>query len=238
MQPWRYLDCGPASGADNMARDERLLHDAARGGTSPVLRVYAWDPPAVSLGRFQDGATAVNREACRRRGIEIVRRITGGRAVLHHRELTYCIVSPSGTALFPDEVIGAYKVIAKGLVTGLRRLGVPAEMVARSGLHAGLVRKNDRDPSCFSSPSWYELVVHGKKIVGSAQRREPGAFLQHGSILIGHDADLEADVFPGGGRGGTATFLERELGRQVSPDEVKEALRRGFMEALGIRFVD
>jgi len=235
---WRYVDSGPAPGEVNMAADERLLGDAASRGGMPVLRLYAWEPPAVSLGRFQDEGTSVDREACRRHGIDIVRRITGGRAVLHRHELTYAIVAPDSNSLFPDDVIGTYKVIAAGLLGALRSIGVPAEMVSHASRHAVLVRRSAKDPSCFASPSWYELVVHGRKIIGSAQRRVPGAFLQHGSILLDHDPALEAAVIPGGGKPGAATSLRSELGREVPLAEVKQAVRNGFTAALGIRFVE
>lgn len=234
--PWRYVDSGPATGAANMAADERLL-DEAKQGSLPVLRLYTWDPPAVSLGRFQDEASSVDHEACRRHGIDIVRRITGGRAVLHDRELTYCIVAPSDSGLFPEDVIGTYKVIAAGLLAALHGLGVQAEMVSHASRHAGLVKPQTKDPSCFSSPSWYELVVQGRKIIGSAQRRMTGAFLQHGSILLDHDPVLEAAVIPGGGRPGAAASLRSELGRDVPLAEVKQAVLNGLSRALGIRFL-
>jgi len=101
-----------------------------------------------------------------------------------------------------------------------------------------LVKKEMKDPSCFSSPSWYEIVVHGKKIVGSAQRRVTGAFLQHGSVLIGHDPLLEAEIIPGSATIEAATCIERELGRAVNLEEVKHAFKEGFAEALGIVLVE
>jgi lipoate-protein ligase A len=231
---WKLLDSGPNIGAYNMAVDEELLTRAQAGKAVPVLRFYTWDPPAVSLGRFQDMKAAVNAEACKFHGFDIVRRITGGRAVLHHRELTYSIVSRADNPLFPSTVLGTYKVIATGLLAGLRDLGIPAEMVSRGGRHAALVEKKAKDPACFSSPSWYEIVVNGKKIIGSAQRRLKGAFLQHGSILIDYDPALEAEVIPGGCGGDAVTCISRELGREVPVDEVKRALTAGFSEALGI----
>jgi lipoate-protein ligase A len=234
MNTWRFLDNGPATAAENMAKDEELLRAAGKAGTLPVLRFYTWSPPAVSLGRFQESEQAVNAEACRRRGFDIVRRITGGRAVLHHNELTYSVVSRSDNPLFPSNVLGTYKVIAAGLLAGLRNLGIDAEMVSRSNRHAHLVKKGSKDPACFSSPSWYEIVVNNKKIIGSAQRRLSGAFLQHGSILIGFDPVLEAEVIPGSGAGGCVTCIEQELRRTVSFDEVKQAFLDGFSHALGI----
>lgn len=235
---WRFIDSGPATAAENMRIDEELLEQARKPGALPVLRLYTWDPPAVSLGRFQRSGTAVNAEACADRGIDIVRRITGGRAVLHNRELTYSIAAPDGDPLFPPDVLGTYRVIARGLLAGLQNLGIPAELVTRTSGHAGLVKKTDRDPSCFSSPSWYEIVARGRKIAGSAQRRVPGAFLQHGSVLIRRDGALEAEVIPGGTADTGVTTIEQELGRPVAPGEVKQAMRDGFGSALGIRFQD
>lgn len=234
MTDWRYLDTGPASGADNMAMDEKLLAEAVKGSTVPVLRFYTWAPPAVSLGRFQEAASSVDRAACRKHGIDIVRRITGGRAVLHRHELTYSIISPIDNALFPNDVLGTYKAIASGLLAGLARLGVPAEMVSRSGKFEGMVKRDTKEPACFSSPSWYEILVRGRKIVGSAQRRLAGAFLQHGSILIDYDPGLEAEVIPGGGLQAAVTCIRHELGREAGIDEVKRAFLSGFSEALGV----
>ncbi len=236
MNTWRYIDSGPNTGAVNMAVDEDLLKKAAAGDAVPTLRFYTWDPPAVSTGRFQDPGTAVNAEACSRRSIDIVRRITGGRAVLHKHELTYSVVSRTDNPLFPKGVLGTYKVIAAGLLAGLTNLGIPAEMVSRSGRHAALVKKASRDPSCFSSPSWYEILVKGRKIIGSAQRRIPGAFLQHGSILIDHDPEGEADVISGGGSRDSITTIQEELGRAIPQEAVKQAFLRGFSDALALSF--
>ncbi len=219
-----------------MAMDEELLARAQAGEPMPVLRFYGWAPPAVSLGRFQDREIAVNADACKRLGFDIVRRTTGGRAVLHHNELTYSVIARADNRLFPLNVLGTYKVITKGLLAGLGNLGLASEMVSRGGRHALLVRKGAKDPACFSSPSWYEIVVNGRKIIGSAQRRMRGAFLQHGSILIDYDPGLEAKVIPGGCGGDVVTSISRELGRDVPVDEVKEAFVKGFSEALDLEF--
>jgi len=233
---WRLLDSEPNIGAYNMAVDEELLARAQAGETTPVLRFYTWHPPALSIGRFQKIGTAVDAEACRQRGIDIVRRITGGRAVLHNKELTYSVIARTDDTLFPMNVHGTYKIIAAGLLQGLRNLGIPAEMVSRSSRHAGLVKKDTKDAACFSSPSWYEILVHGRKIIGSAQRRLSGAFLQHGSILMDYDPALEAEVIPGGCANDVVTSITRELGRAVPLEEVKQAFIKGFSEALGIVF--
>lgn len=236
MPVWRFIDSGPNIGACNMAVDEELLALAQAGETTPVLRFYGWDPPAVSLGRFQHIESAVNADACRRHGFDIVRRITGGRAVLHHHELTYSITARVDNPLFPSTVLGTYKVIATGLLAGLKNLGIAAEMVSRGGRHTPLVEKKPKDPACFSSPSWYEILVNGKKIIGSAQRRMRGTFLQHGSILIDYDPRLEAEVIPGGCGIDMVTCINRELGRDVPLDQIKQAFRQGFQSALGVEF--
>jgi lipoyl(octanoyl) transferase len=238
MTRWSYINSGPNLGAYNMALDEELLARAQAGEDRPVLRLYAWQPPAVSLGRFQKSGTAVNAEACKRHGFDIVRRITGGRAVLHDKELTYSIIARTSNPLFPGNVHGTYKVIAAGLLAGLNNLGIAAEIVSRGGRHADRVDKNAKEAACFSSPSWYEILVRGRKIVGSAQRRVSGAFLQHGSILIDYDPQLEAEVIPGGCAGDVVTCIKRELGRDIPLDEVKKAFVQGFGEALGIEFMN
>jgi len=237
MNAWRFLDSGPASAAENMAIDEELLMRAGKADALPVLRFYSWSPSAVSLGRFQDAERSVNAEACRCQGIDIVRRITGGRAVLHRDELTYSIIARSDSDLFPNDVLGTYKVIAAGLLAGLRGLGIDAEMVSRSGRHAGMVKSGTQEPACFSSPSWYEILVRGRKIIGSAQRRVGGAFLQHGSILIGYDPSLEAEVIPGGGVQDAVTCIKAELGKDVGIAEVGRSFREGFSRELGITFL-
>jgi lipoate-protein ligase A len=107
-------------------------------------------------------------------------------------------------------------------------------MVSPSGYSAHLVKCDRSEPACFSSPSWYEILVHGRKIVGSAQRRLAGAFLQHGSILIDYDPLLEAEVIPGAGLPEAVTCIRRELGRDTGLDVVKAAFRTGFSEALGV----
>lgn len=234
MNKWKFLDTGCNIGIYNMSIDEELLARAQAGDKVPVLRFYGWDPPAISLGRFQKIEEAVDSAACKRHGFDIVRRITGGRAVLHHNELTYSIIARSDNPLFPSNVLGTYKIIASGLLAGLKNLGIDAEVVSRSNRHAHLVKKGSKDPACFSSPSWYEILVHGRKIIGSAQRRLSGAFLQHGSILLDYDPSLEAEVIPGGCPADVVTSVNRELGRSVPLEEVKQAFIKGFSHALGI----
>ncbi len=236
MPTWRLLDTGSNTGAHNMALDEELLARAQAGEPMPVLRFYTWEPSAVSVGRFQNMKQAVNRDACRTHGFDVVRRVTGGRAVLHRKELTYSIVARTDNPLFPPGILGTYHCIAAGLVAGLRNLGLPAEVVTRASRHAGLVRKKPNEAACFSSPSWYEIVVGGRKIIGSAQRRDSHAFLQHGSILLDYDPVLEAEVIAGGCCGDRVTSICRELKNVPDLEEIRKALERGFSEALNVSF--
>lgn len=237
MTTWNYIDSGPNIGAYNMALDEELLARAQAGDSLPVFRLYTWSPPAVSIGRFQNKALSVNEDACRKYGFDIVRRITGGRAVLHRNELTYSVVARTDDPFFPPTVLGTYKVIAAGLVAGLRSLGLDATMVTRTGRQAALVRKKAKEAACFSSPSWYEIVVNDRKIVGSAQRRAGKALLQHGSILIDYDPVLESEVIPGGCPGDVVTSLAREFAGKLPPlKELQSAILGGFAEALRISF--
>lgn len=174
--PWRLLDTPPAPGAWNMAVDAALM-ESVRAGAPPVLRFYRWDPPCLSLGRNQPAAGRYDLDALRARGVDVVRRPTGGRAVLHDRELTYSVVVTEGGLGSPRE---CYTAINRALVAGLRRLGVEAALQPRTGARAPV-------PSlapCFKEPAEGEVVAGGRKLVGSAQWREGGVVLQHGSLLL------------------------------------------------------
>jgi lipoate-protein ligase A len=182
MQSWRLLNTGVATGAGNMAVDEAILIAHSRGEVPPTLRFYGWNPPTLSLGYFQEADKEVDFAACRARGIDVVRRLTGGRAVLHDQEVTYSLVAAENNPVVPGGVLESYLQISRGLVAGLENLGVGAEIVSHS-------RKSLGTAACFDSPSWYELVVGGRKLIGSAQTRKSGCLLQHGSILLDLDAD-------------------------------------------------
>jgi lipoate-protein ligase A len=179
---WRLIIDGPLAGANNMAIDARFL-DEVDAAESPrtVIRFYSWSTPTISLGRNQHVERAVDVDYCRSTGIDIVHRPTGGRAVLHDDELTYAVIS-NDTASFGDTIYGNYKRVSEALCLGYNRLGVPA-ILAPDTRKPSLVDK-DADPPCFLSTSRYELMVEGRKIVGSAQRRVRRSFLQHGSMPI------------------------------------------------------
>jgi lipoyl(octanoyl) transferase len=177
--PWRLVVDGAAPGAWNMAVDEVLLDGVVAGATAPTLRFYQWKPPCVSLGYFQSFG-AVNRDGCRSLGIDIVRRPTGGRAILHDRELTYSLVLPASVLGHDHGVLPSYYRISLALQEGLRRLGVATTLAPPSGAPSTALQ----GPVCFDRPSAHEILLDGRKLVGSAQVRRGTALLQHGSILI------------------------------------------------------
>lgn len=200
MTPWRLLDTPPARGAWNMAVDAALTA-SVREGAAPSLRFYRWDPACLSLGRNQPARGRYDLDALNARGWDVVRRPTGGRAVLHHRELTYSVAVREGVLGSPRE---SYAAINRALVAGLRRLGVPAQLQPRTGERAPV-------PSlapCFKEPTEGEVVVGTRKLVGSAQVREGGVILQHGSLLLADDQGevrgLALDPLPGDGEAPTS----------------------------------
>ena len=233
MTGWRLLVTEPLDGAGNMALDEAMLRARIQGFAPPTLRFFSWDPPTVSLGYGQKLDARINVDACRRLGVGLVRRPTGGSAIYHdtlEREVTYSVVARAGDFDGSGDLLETYRWIGAGLTAGLRRLGVPAEMVA--------VRASEALASpafCFSRTGSYEIEVGGKKLVGSAQRRQGGAFLQHGSILLGADAQRLRLLF---GREGDPlegmTTLEEALGRRPAFDEVAAALAQGLRETHGL----
>ncbi|TMV47847.1 lipoate--protein ligase family protein [Paenibacillus mesophilus] len=187
---WRFIKSGNGTPADNMAIDEAMLIAHSEGKTPPTVRFYGWEPATLSIGYFQRAEDEVDFEELRKQGIGFVRRPTGGRAVLHDRELTYSMIVSEDYPDMPTTVNEAYRVLSEGLLCGFRNLGLRAEMVnlgaeeekAKYASTAG-------SAACFDSPSWYELVVEGRKIAGSAQTRSRGVILQHGSILLEMDVD-------------------------------------------------
>ena len=176
---WRLLVDSAAGGAWNMAVDEVLLDGVAAGATPPTLRFYQWRPACLSLGYFQP-FDVVDLEGCRALGVEVVRRPTGGRAILHDRELTYSVALPAALLGHDGGVLASYYRLSLALHDGLRQLGVPATLAPASGPPSTATD----GPVCFDRPSAHEILLHGRKLVGSAQVRRGGALLQHGSILI------------------------------------------------------
>jgi lipoate-protein ligase A len=250
---WRVVEQYGLGGAYNMAIDEALLESVIRGG-QPAVRFYTWSPPTLSLGVNQS-AGEIDAVACEETGFGLVRRITGGRAVLHQHELTYSVVAPENDTRVSGGVLESYRKISVALVEGLRSLGVDVELSPYNReLMASLRRRttddglqdmeNSHGAVCFDAASAYELTVHSKKLVGSAQARRGGAILQHGSILLDVDWEAWASVFSYASEVGREralrklptkmTSLKQELGRDISPLEVEDALKVAFERTLQV----
>jgi lipoyl(octanoyl) transferase len=219
---WTLLYTPPMPGAENMALDEALLERARTSGAA-TFRVYTWSEPTLSFGRNQTALGAYDARRAEARGVAVVRRLTGGRALLHHREVTYSVTAPSAIGASLRE---SYGRINRLLVAGLRRLGVAVEIA--------VPRERSVAPSaapCFERPAAGELVVGDRKLVGSAQWRDEGAMLQHGSILVEDDQPMVSEL------SGTAVSpappaatLTSALTRTPTTDEVADVLFEAVRE--------
>jgi lipoate-protein ligase A len=237
QREWRFVDSGTSDGFTNMALDEAMLHAHEKGMAPPTLRVYEWAPPALSVGYFQSITKDVDEQRCLENGIDVVRRKTGGRSVLHKDELTYSVVA-SGGCSFPRDLAGSYRAISQGLIAAYRILGLTVNLAPHRGNHSAA--------ACFNASSFGDLTCQGRKIAGSAQFRRGDVLLQHGSLPISLDARLLFSVlkFPSisSREKAMSVYIQRAtcitemLGRNVSLLELKEALFQGFQEAFGIRF--
>jgi lipoate-protein ligase A len=237
---WRLIVDGEADGATNMAADEAILSAVIDGASPPTLRFFAWSPPCLSLGRNQPLAD-VDGQACRAAGVDLVRRPTGGRAILHTDELTYSVALLQTDPRAAGDILTSYCCLSEGLLAGLRRLGLEVAQTAGK-------RKAPVDPSavCFEVPSNYEITVGGRKLVGSAQWRVRGGLLQHGTLPLRGDitrivtyltfseAERQAQQRALRAR---ATTLENALARQIPFAEAAQAMAEGFAQALNVTLV-
>jgi lipoate-protein ligase A len=221
---WHLLHDSPADGATNMARDSALL-DLAVERAVAFVRTYTWDPHTLSFGANEPAEKRYDRAEIESRGLAVVRRPTGGRAVWHAEELTYSVATPDGTFGTLQE---SYHAIHSLLLASLQSLGgdfalADAE-IGPSGLDAG---------ACFAAPVGGEVVSALGKVVGSAQLRERGALLQHGSILLGNQQELVEVVTRGDPPKSNAAALSRVLGRPIRPGQVATAITNTFQTKLG-----
>jgi len=221
-----------------MAVDEAILRAVAAGLVPPTLRLYAWEPPCLSLGRGQPLAD-VDLKAVQATGFDLVRRPTGGKAILHVDELTYSVVAPQAEPRVAGGVVESYRRLSAGLVRGLERLGI-AGIAAdrRTALPRFEGGEGDESPVCFEVPSDYEITAGGRKLVGSAQMRAQSVVLQHGALPLYGDITricplLTACPDPAQVCA-RATTVEEALGRPVTWDEAADALAAGFAEALNL----
>jgi lipoate-protein ligase A len=241
---WIFEDSGPRAGVFNMERDEALARclQGGAGDGAQVLRLYGWAPPAISLGHHQDAGT-IDQERLTRDGFALVRRPTGGRAILHQDELTYCVVMLSGRR----SILQVYNAISEALVKGLALYGVDVSL-QRSQPDLAAVYRDQSSIPCFTSSARNEIEWGGRKLVGSAQRRyaegERDVVLQHGSILCGASHRRLTEYLKIDSEA-VRERIEREMrektvdlaeitGRAVDLERLKSCIVEGFEAAWGI----
>ncbi len=233
MKTWHLIvDREPLPGPWNMALDEHLFHRAERAPVT-FVRFYRWDRPTASLGYSQDVSRVIDLDFCRAHGVGVVRRITGGKLVLHDREVTYSVAS-SEADIFTETLRESYRLISRALMRGLELMGLAPALAEEAP--AAYIRGT---MPCFAYPARDEIEIAGRKIIGSAQKRTGAVFVQHGSIPLEKDEGLLAAVAgPKASRRGEdrMTSLSEALGRTVSFDEAVDHLRRGVADFFGVTF--
>src|SRR3989338_5895665 len=232
----RFIDTGFRNAFENMAIDEAILHYCK----IPTLRIYGWKPAAISIGYNQGIEKEINLDYCEKNDISIVRRLSGGKAVFHDNEITYSFIMPENSNLIPLEINESYKVIANALIIALKKIGINAEMKKTPEKIA--------TPICFNSSNWYEILVNGRKISGSAQKRFNGRVLQHGPILIDFDYNKNNSIFNSNNELDYAFNLKSRVtsgknelkdgNNKISYEKLKDAIKSGFKENFGFEMVD
>ncbi|ETP67942.1 lipoate--protein ligase family protein [Planomicrobium glaciei] len=241
---WYFINSGQNSPAFNMAMDEALLDWHSEGLIPPVIRFYGWNPATLSIGYFQRVEKEIDMDQVSALGLGFVRRPTGGRGVLHEHELTYSVIVSEDYPEMPETVTEAYRVISGGLLQGFRNLGLDAYFSVPDTDEKRADLKKPKSAVCFDAPSWYEMVVEGKKVAGSAQTRQKGVILQHGAILLDLDAEKLLSVFkfssPESEEAMRRKIPEKAVAinslreRPATIEECVDAFKAGFEEALSI----
>lgn len=243
---WRLILDPPARGAWNMAVDEAILEAVGRAEALPTLRFYSWTPPCLSLG-YAQSLGDVDQAALKALGWDIVRRPTGGRAILHTDELTYSVIGPQDDPRLSGGVLESYENLSKALLQGLALLGIPAEAVEKEQSPASHEAQKKQNPVCFEVPSNFEITLAGKKLIGSAQARRKEGVLQHGTLpLYGdHTRIIQALCFPDDAarqRAKTrllerATTVESGTGRRLEWEQAAESIAQAFRTELSLTFI-
>jgi lipoyl(octanoyl) transferase len=240
VRNWVFWDDGDHTPAFNMAADDMLMQWHREGQIAPVLRFYGWKPGGFSIGYFQKTKKRFDLEEIQRRGFELVRRPTGGQAVLHHNELTYSMIVSEDYPGMPSTIKEAYKVLSEGLLLGFANLGIKAEFAIPAD------SKPKGTANCFEEASWYEINVDGRKTAGSAQTRQRGVILQHGSIPIWLDLEdlLELFIYPNErvkertykSFAKKAASLQEFIPSDMTIEDIRAAFLDGFQKGLGVTF--
>ncbi len=218
------------AGKYNMDFDELLLNKAIETHLkSPILRFYGWEPSCVSLGRNQD-ESHVNKDYCQKAGIDIVRRLTGGRALLHANELTYSFVCPFDFLSHGETIIQSYKEISGAIALGFEELGIKAEFPTQK-------KASTKFEYCMSLATGADLSFQGKKIVGSAQFRKQGYILQHGSILLDYNPQIISNIFSEKISTEKIATIE-SIDSTITIERLSQALKTGFENYFKIHWLN
>ena len=239
---WRLIISPPAPGAWNMAGDEAILESTGSGVVQPTLRLYAWDPPCLSLGYAQP-IDDVDRQALDLNGWQIVRRPTGGRAILHTNELTYSVMGPASEPRLAGSLLESYQRLSNALLAALQSLGITAQAIPREN---SAITNSNSNPVCFETPSHYEITFQGKKLIGSAQARRKEGILQHGSLPLHGDLtritqtlqfpDLDARKKAADRLSERAITVEGALNHKISWETAADAFSHAFQSTLNLKF--
>ncbi len=232
---WRIIDTGPQEPFTNMAFDEAILRGYELHSSPPTLRIYGWKPSGISLGYSQDPEEVLDIEACLNESMPFVRRITGGGIILHGDELTYSLVCSKEDLRLPARVVSSYKIICSFLISFYKALGIEAEFASDSSSD----ETHPQRPSalCFAAKEKYDIVINGKKIGGSAQKRSKDIIFQHGSIPLSIDMRRASSLLCKKADTGDihdSTSLQEVLGRRMSTPELSEILIRSFIRSFNV----
>ncbi len=238
---WRLLNTPPADGPWNMAVDEAILEAVGQRQSSPTLRLYAWQPPCLSLG-YAQSIQVVDEDRLSDKGWNIVRRSTGGGAILHTDELTYSVVGPTDDPRLKGDILTSYRRLSEAISQALENIGLAVETQP----HEKLQQDKSSEPVCFEVPSHYEIAVGGKKLVGSAQARKKDTVLQHGTLPLFGDLTriTQVLVYPDEDTRSMAaerlisraTTVESVLGKIVTWEKAAKAFIFAFQGVLNIEF--
>jgi len=242
LQQWRLIISPPSPGAWNMAVDEAILEAVEQNKVLPSLRLYTWEPPCLSIGYAQP-STDIDHPRLSSRGWDWVRRPTGGRAILHTDELTYSVIAPLSDPRVSGGVLESYLRLSTALLTALHSLNIPAESQPNTSLR----RNQENGAVCFDVPSNYEIIVYGKKLIGSAQARRKNAMLQHGTFPLSGDLARITQVLAFSddqNRNDAATRLLSHattaamvLGTELTLQEAVNAFIFGFQSELNLELI-
>jgi lipoate-protein ligase A len=231
MIPWRFIDTGPLNGCSNMAVDEALLKCFDPDKSLPVFRIYGWEPPALSLGRFQNAREVLAPARCGATAMPVVRRVTGGGVIYHADELTYSFVCAPHHVPPAASIRESFRVLTSFLVRFYGKLGLNPSYAIETFPDGASPR--EKCVFCFAGRESYDILIEGKKIGGNAQRRLKNVIFQHGSIPLVNHAEFGAAFLgrPLVGIGKTTTAL-RDLGVDMAHDLLKELMTRAFAETM------